>query len=252
MKNRTHCKIIASRPQRSSIISKTNSDGIPFAVLLVPPTPASVGGVRKQESCYNVNCELSDEAHCHASCCALGVPLHRPAFTAEARPTDPEPPTPAADARQSISWSLFFFGSSQTFRIVHADSLQPRSRSSLAQQAVLSARYIWETQRAPSSHLTSHWERWWTSPFSGSNNCGGETRPHLFLTCGVGGDAAVGKAVATWTGAILLIPVLLQTSVCRGRTFATSDGKPADRLTYIYTIKPYFQKVAQLLWLLSA
>lgn len=109
MKNRTNCKIIASRPQRSSIISKTNSDGIPFAVLLVPPTPASVGGVRKQESCYNVNCELSDEAHCHASCCALGVPLHRPAFTAEARPTDPEPPTPTADARQSIFWSLFFF-----------------------------------------------------------------------------------------------------------------------------------------------
>lgn len=86
---------------------------------------------------------------------------------------------------------------------------------------MLSTRYIWETQWVSSSHLTSHWGRWWTSPFSGSNNCGGETRPHLFLTCGVGGEAAAGEA------ARLLIPVLLQTSVYRERTFVTLDGKPS-------------------------
>lgn len=77
MKNRTNCKIIAPEPQRSSVVVwKANRDGIPSAVLLVPPTPASVGGVRKQESCCSVNCELSGEAHRRASCCALGV-FHR-------------------------------------------------------------------------------------------------------------------------------------------------------------------------------
>lgn len=108
MKSRTNCKIIASRPQKSSIISKANSDGIPSAVLLVPPTPASVGGVRKQESCYNVNCELSGEAHCCASCCALGVPPHRPACTAAARQTQNLPRLLLIPI-QASSKQFFFF-----------------------------------------------------------------------------------------------------------------------------------------------
>lgn len=105
MKNRTNCKIIALEPQRSFIFSKANRDGIPSAVLLVPPTPASVGGVRKQESFYNVNCELSGEAHCCASCCVLGVLLHRAASTEETGPNS-EPPTPAGMAVK-VSSCLF-------------------------------------------------------------------------------------------------------------------------------------------------
>lgn len=64
------------------------------------------------------------------------------------------------------------------------------------------------------------------------------SRPHLFPTRGVGGEAAVGNATATYNGARLLIPVSLQMAVWE-KTLVTSAVKPAAHLSHSmdYTVK---------------
>lgn len=167
MKSRTNCKIIASRSHREVPSSqKQTATGFLPRLSLVPPTPAGVGGVRKRESCYNVNCELSGEAHCRASCCALGVPPAQASFDCSSA-TDSEAAAPAADTQAASS-----------ARYVLRDAVSCVQPLNVPPRKVVNLAALLEVITAVA-----------------------RPRPHLFLTCAVGGDAAVGTAVATWTGA---------------------------------------------------
>lgn len=89
--------------------------------------PASVGGVRKQESRYNVNCEVSDEAHCCASCCVLAVPL------------DPAASGVVTRTERTQNLLRLLLMAVQNYLHVLLSHFSPCSRSLLAQQSVLSS-----------------------------------------------------------------------------------------------------------------